>query len=46
MQFKLQKQFYNNLPVYIVYPSGYDYGRGFSTLVLAFAHIKVMLRNS
>jgi hypothetical protein len=41
MKFKLQYSDHK----YIVYPSGYDYGRGFSTLQLAFDYINSILKN-
>lgn len=47
MQFRLiriindQKQI-----IFVVYPKGYDFGRGFSTLGLAFDYIKAVLNSN
>lgn len=46
MKFRLQKTKTElGQGVFIVYPKGYDYGRGFSTIEGAFDYIKSILKN-
>jgi hypothetical protein len=45
MKFKLQRKNIDGSNMFVVYPKGYDYGRGFSTLENAFAFMRAILRS-